>query len=69
MAKQNLKRWVIVTAGEEDLERDTLEILYWNNQHGWTSCLSEAFIVYDDEKDMCSLPMGGQWLDITRETS
>lgn len=66
--RQNLKRWVIIAAGDEDLERDRLEILYWNNESGWVTDIAQAFIVEDDEKALCALPMGGKWLDITKET-
>jgi hypothetical protein len=70
---QNLKRWVIIAQSGDTLDESGREIqeevLYWNNETGWTTEIAEAFIVYDDEKAHCTLPIGGMWLDITKETS
>ena len=68
--KTNLKRWVAVSAKGpvmSDGPDDKMEVLYWSNDLGWTPDLSLAAVYYDDEKDLCLLPMGGKWHDITKE--
>lgn len=62
-----MRLYVIIAAGDEDLERDELEVLYWSNVDGWTPNLASADVFGEDEKPFCSLPIGGQWLDATKE--
>jgi hypothetical protein len=66
----NLKKWVIVALDDaplDDLGREQNEVLYWSMDGSWTRDISQAVILYNDEKKKWSLPSHGKWLDITRE--
>lgn len=57
------KQWIIIGATNPDPINDTFDVVYHGND-GWTEDLSMAQIFDDEEKNFCSLPQGGQWLEI-----
>lgn len=65
----NLKKWVIVALDEklDELGRDNDTVLYWTADGTWSDQISDAILLYNDEKKQWSLPSHGRWLDITRE--
>ena len=62
-----MKQYLIVTAGEYDAERDTTEVLYWSNANGWASDLDLATVFDESEKELCSLPRDGKWIEVSQE--
>jgi hypothetical protein len=57
------KHWVIIGATNPDPVSDTFDVVYHGND-GWMDNVGDAQIFDDEEKQFCSLPRGGQWLEI-----
>lgn len=62
-----MKKFVIIGCAAYDEMRDDAEVAYWSNVSGWVTDLPSATVFDEDEKGLCSLPQGGQWLDVTKE--
>jgi hypothetical protein len=58
------RQWIIIGATNPDPVSDSFDVVYWSIFVGWTEDLSLASICDDDTKELCSLPQGGQWLEI-----